>query len=139
MAVISSTAGYCAEIGFLQYLHLPDNETQLSTGTKSRADRLCRQFGQTDLPFVIERPGSLLPLLAIYSRHTRAFKKLPIKRPKRNISKSVINGLYPYKRKRPQRGLFLELLALAIIDAEALAVLLVADHREDTVVTACTL
>ena len=34
-AMAISTAGYCQEIDFLQYLHFPCNKTKLNTGIKS--------------------------------------------------------------------------------------------------------
>src|SRR3954465_7774368 len=50
-AVAASTSGYCHEIGFPQYRHLPRSHNQLSTGTRSFAANSCLQLGHMEWPF----------------------------------------------------------------------------------------
>lgn len=46
IAVKSSTIGYCQDIFFRQYLHLPFKIKKLKTGIKSCQIKLCLQCGQ---------------------------------------------------------------------------------------------
>ena len=81
-----STTGYCQEIVFLQYRHLPLSEAQLITGMRSIHLKQCLQCTHIDRPRRIDKSfdGFFFfspPLSCILTRHTRALTKLPRAKP----------------------------------------------------------
>lgn len=76
--VASSTMGYCREILVPQFLHFPELEIKLSTGTSSRQVRMCEQEKHRERPLTIDLP--------VFNRKITTLRKLPTNNPKSPIN-----------------------------------------------------
>jgi hypothetical protein len=76
--VANSTKGYCQDIFFWQYLHLPFNTRKLNKGIRSKKFNWCLHLGQIDLP--------LRKLFLIDTLQIMQFKNDPTINPKRKIA-----------------------------------------------------